>query len=342
MNNFDNAIKGKPTEQTPIWLMRQAGRYLPEYKELRTKVSSFMEFCDSPDLMIEATLQPLRRFDFDAAIIFSDILVIPNALGQNVSFETGKGPILEPISTREDFKKLSESLDISKLGATFAAIEGVREKLPKDKALIGFCGAPWTVASYMIAGHGTPDQKPARLFAYQFPELFQCIINLVSDASIEYLSGQIVAGADTIQIFDSWAGVLPTAEFEKWCFHPVSRIVREVRKRHPEVNITVFSRGSGLHLPRYTALKEINCLGLDTTIDLDWVSETLQPTHCVQGNLDPLVLVSGGEILDHSIDRILQKLGSTNMIFNLGHGILPETPISHVERLVKRIREFRK
>ncbi len=318
--------------------MRQAGRYLPEYRELRTKTDTFMNFCFSPTLTVEATLQPIRRFGFDAAIIFSDILVIPHQLGQSVSFEQGVGPRLEPITAELGLSVLAEELDVESLSPVFEAISTVRTTLPRETALIGFCGAPWTVASYMIAGRGTPDQAPARLFAYRHPDLFSKLIERLVRASVVYLSRQIEAGADTVQIFDSWAGVLPVREFEKWSFGPVTQIAREVKALHPEVKVIAFPRGAGVHLERFATVKEIDCLGLDTAVDPSWASKTIKPHTCVQGNLDPLALAAGGRGLDMAIDDILEAFGSDNFIFNLGHGIIPETPIAHVEHLVSRVR----
>lgn len=297
-----------------------------------------MEFCWNPKLTVEATLQPIRRFGFDAAIIFSDILVIPHVLGQAVSFETGFGPRLNPINSGSGLSILDETLDIEKLNPVFEAISEVRTKLSSNVSLIGFCGAPWTVASYMIAGKGTPDQAPARLFAYQHQDIFESLIDLLVSSSIEYLSKQIVAGANVVQIFDSWAGVLPTAEFRKWCLEPVLTICREIKKRHPTVKIIAFPRGGGHQLGDFKDIECVDCLGMDTSVDLRWVRETIWPFKCVQGNLDPLVLAAGGEGLDQAIDRILESFDGQSFIFNLGHGIIPQTPISNVEHLVKRVR----
>jgi uroporphyrinogen decarboxylase len=335
-----SAIDGEQTNRTPIWLMRQAGRYLPEYRELRQKAPSFMEFCWNPKLTVEATLQPIERFGFDAAIIFSDILVIPHVLGQPVEFESGLGPRLDPITSDSGLARLSTDIDLEKLSSVFEAISEVRSRLHKEVTLIGFCGAPWTVASYMIAGRGTPDQAPARLFAYQHRAIFEQLIELLTRSSIEYLSRQISAGAEVVQIFDSWAGVLPTGEFRKWCLEPVERIAKEIKGRHPNVRIIGFPRGGGQQLSEFTASSHIDCLGLDTSVNVAWAAKHVQPYKCVQGNLDPLVLASGGDSLDQAIDLILQELGQRPFIFNLGHGIIPQTPIENVNRLVNRVRSY--
>lgn len=336
--SFLDALNGKITPVPPIWLMRQAGRYLAEYRELRTRADSFMDFCFTPALAVEATLQPIRRFGFDAAIIFSDILVIPHQLGQKVSFEKGIGPQLDPISAGTGLSDLAEELDLEGLSPVFEAISTVRSLLPRETGLIGFCGAPWTVASYMIAGRGTPDQAPARLFAYRHPEIFSELIERLIRASVAYLSRQIEAGADAVQIFDSWAGVLPVLEFDKWSFGPVSRIAAGVKAVHPDAKVIAFPRGAGVHLERFAEVSVIDCLGLDTSVVPEWAAEKVQSRTCVQGNLDPLVLAAGGYELDRSIDVILETFGQKNFIFNLGHGIIPETPVAHVERLVARVR----
>ncbi len=260
----------------PIWLMRQAGRYLPEYRALREKASSFLEFCYTPALATEATLQPIRRFGFDAAILFSDILVVPDAFGQKVSFETGEGPRLAPIASREDFAALRETIDLARLAPVFETVERVKGALPDDVTLIGFCGAPWTVASYMIAGQGTPDQAPARLFAYREPELFQSLIDRLVAGSIDYLAEQIKAGAEVVQIFNSWAGVLPADEFFRWCVAPVKAIIAGLKARAPQVKVIAFPRGAGSHLEDFATATGADALGLDTSVDLDWAKKHIE------------------------------------------------------------------
>lgn len=318
--------------------MRQAGRYLPEYREIRATVPTFLDFCYSPKLATEATLQPIRRFGFDAAILFSDILVVPDAFGQKVSFEQGEGPRLPPISDAAGLAALKQEIDLEKLSPVFEAIELIKGALPAETSLIGFCGAPWTVASYMIAGKGTPDQKPARLFAYQNPDLFQRLIDLLVRGSIDYLERQFAAGVESVQIFDSWAGVLPQTEFERWCLKPILAIVEGLKARVPHARIIAFPRGVGSHLEAFTIHPGINALSLDTSADLNWVSREIQSKKTVQGNLDPFALISGGRALDDSVDRIKKAFDGKPYIFNLGHGILPETPIAHVEQLVARVR----
>lgn len=335
---FLQTLDGVTTSKPPLWMMRQAGRYLPEYRAIRASVPTFLDFCYSPKLATEATLQPIKRFGFDAAILFSDILVVPDALGQKVTFEQGEGPRLPPIGSAEDLARLKPEIDLSKLEAVFETIDRVKSSLPAEVALIGFCGAPWTVASYMIAGRGTPDQAPARLFAYRHPELFQKLIDLLVESSIAYLERQFIAGVEAIQIFDSWAGVLPALEFERWCLKPVLAIVEGVKARVPRARIIAFPRGVGSHLTAFMGHPGINALGLDTATDPAWAAAHVQPFKPVQGNLDPLALIAGDQALDRSVDLIKDAFQGRPYIFNLGHGILPETPIAHVEQLVSRVR----
>jgi uroporphyrinogen decarboxylase len=335
---FLAALAGERQKTSPIWLMRQAGRYLPEYRELRAKASTFLDFCYDPALAVEATLQPIRRFGFDAAILFSDILVLPDTLGQRVGFETGDGPRLEPIGDAQGLAKLRGEPDWSRLATVFEALDRVNGALPKETALIGFCGAPWTVASYMIAGRGTPDQAPARLFAYRHPDLFASLIDRLVDASAEYLCRQFAAGADAAQIFDSWAGVLPPAEFERWCVAPIAAIASRVRAKAPHARLIAFPRGAGGKLAKFGDIAEIDAVGLDTAADPEAAIAALPERFALQGNLDPLALVAGGRRLDEEIERVKSGFERRAHIFNLGHGVLPETPIEHVERLVARVR----
>ncbi len=336
---FLRALAGEPVWPPPLWLMRQAGRYLPEYRQIRTEAASFLDFCYSPKKTVEATLQPIRRFGFDAAILFSDILVIPDALGQKVGFESGEGPRLTPILDADGVAGLRDVLDMDRLAPVLETVTRLKLDLPRDTPLIGFCGAPWTVASYMIAGKGTPDQAPARLFAYRHPALFQQVIDKLVLASIAYLGRQIEAGVDAIQIFDTWAGVLPAGAFERWCVEPIAAIVEGVRATHPTIPIIVFARGAGPRLVGLKATTGANALGIDTAIDLEWAARTLPASTVLQGNLDPLALIAGGAALDDAVRRILSAVRGRPHIFNLGHGILPETPIAHVERLVALVRD---
>jgi uroporphyrinogen decarboxylase len=337
---FLAALAGERQKTSPIWLMRQAGRYLPEYRELRARAPTFLDFCYTPCLAAEATLQPIRRFGFDAAILFSDILVIPDALGQTVSFETGDGPRLDPICDAEGLAKLSREPDWYRLAPVFEALDRVKGALPKETALIGFCGAPWTVASYMIAGRGTPDQAPARLFAYRHPDLFARLIDRLVEVSAEYLRRQFAAGAEAAQIFDSWAGVLPPAEFERWCVAPIAAIAAKVRVETPHARLIAFPRGAGARLAKFVGLVGIDAIGLDTATEPE-AAAALPERFVLQGNLDPLALVAGGRRLDEEIVRVLSGFASRAHIFNLGHGIVPETPVEHVERLVARVRDQR-
>jgi uroporphyrinogen decarboxylase len=311
---------------------------LPEYRAVRERAGGFLDLVFTPELAAEVTLQPLRRFGFDAAILFSDILVVPHALGQRVGFAVGEGPQLDPITDRRDFERLASEVDHDVLAPVYETITIVKERLDPDVTLLGFCGAPWTVASYMIAGHGTPDQAPARLFAYRDRAAFGVLIDVLVDASAAYLIRQLQAGADAVQIFDTWAGVLPTEEFAQWCIEPTQRIVAKVREAIPQAKIIGFPRGAGTSLPRYVAETAVNAVGLDWMIDRTFARDHVQSRVPVQGNLDPLVLVAGGAALDHAVDVVLEAFAGGPFIFNLGHGILPETPIAHVERMLERVR----
>jgi uroporphyrinogen decarboxylase len=319
--------------------MRQAGRYLPEYRAIRQKAGSFLDLCFDPKLAAELTLQPIRRFGFDVAILFSDILVVPHALGQSVRFTEGEGPRLDALADPPALRRLRPAIDHARLASVYEAIGRVKRDLPPAVALLGFCGAPWTVATYMIAGCGTPDQGPARLFAYRHPEAFAMLIDLLVEASASYLVRQFEAGVDAAQIFDTWAGVLPAGEFRKWCIEPCARIVAAVRKQIPGARIIGFPRGAGTELPRYLDAVAVDAIGLDWTVELGFARDQVQARRPVQGNLDPLALLTGGAPLDRSIDAILEALAGGPFIFNLGHGILPETPIAHVERLIERVRK---
>jgi len=334
---FLAALAGERQTRPPIWLMRQAGRYLPEYREIRAKAPSFLDFCYTPASTVEATLQPIRRFGFDAAILFSDILVVPDALGQTVSFETGEGPRLDPITDEAGFSRLRAEPDWEKLSPAFETLDRLKTALPSEVALIGFCGAPWTVASYMIAGRGTKEQEPARTFAYRHPKLFAALIERLVDASAGYLIRQIEAGAEAVQIFDSWSGVLPPAEFERWCVAPVAALVAKVKATAPDTPVIAFPRGAATQLYKFAGMKGVACVGLDTAVE-PAVAAAALPGLALQGNLDPLALVAGGSALDEGIDRVLDGFVDRAHVFNLGHGILPETPIAHVERMMARVR----
>ncbi len=334
---FLQVLDGAVLPRPPAWLMRQAGRYLPEYREIRATAPSFLDFCYAPRLAAEATLQPIRRFGFDAAILFSDILVVPDALGQAVSFETGHGPRLAPVADAAALAGLREEPDMGRLAPVLETVGRVRAALPPGTALIGFCGAPWTVASYMVAGRGTPDQAPARLLAYRDPDLFGELVERLVAASVTYLAAQVRAGVDAVQIFDSWAGVLPGPEYERWCLKPVGRIVAGLRALCPGARVIGFPRASGRQLVR-AADGTLTALGLDTNVDPAWAHRVLPKNLPVQGNLDPLALLAGGDALDRGVDAVLGAFPGRPHVFNLGHGILPETPVAHVERMLRRVR----
>jgi uroporphyrinogen decarboxylase len=330
-------LKGESLEVPPLWMMRQAGRYLPEYREARKKAGSFLDLCYNPDFAVEVTLQPIRRFDFDASILFSDILVVPHALGRDLRFEEGRGPLMTPITANEVAALDGEKFHVN-LEPVYETVRRLRRELPEKTTLIGFCGAPWTVATYMIAGHGTPDQAPARLFAYREPEAMARLLSILADHSAAYLIRQIEAGADVVQIFDSWSGVLDEATFEACCVKPVTEIVRKVRAVYPDVPIIGFPKGAGAQLDSYRQRTGVTGLGLDWTVPLSQ-GQRLQAGGAVQGNLDPLRLVVGGKALDEGVDAILKALSAGPLIFNLGHGITPETPVAHVEAMVRRVRK---
>ncbi len=331
-------LAGHRNDVPPIWMMRQAGRYLPEYRQVRERAGSFLDLCFTPELAAEVTLQPIRRFNLDAAILFSDILVVPHALGQKVAFAAGEGPQLSPCIGAKNMSSLGEEIDLALLKPVFETIRLVRTKLPEHVAFLGFCGAPWTVATYMVAGQGTSDQAPARSFAYCDRTAFASLIDLLVRGSIDYLTAQFKAGVDAVQLFDTWAGVLPPDEFERWCIDPTRRIVAGVRERVPDARIIGFPRGAGTSLERYVEKVPVDAVGLDWTIDRTFARERIQSRRPVQGNLDPLVLLAGGAALDQAVDAVLQAFQDGPFIFNLGHGILPETPIGHVERMLERVR----
>lgn len=333
-------LDGKTGGPLPVWMMRQAGRYLPEYRETRKKANGFLDLCYTPDLAVEVTLQPIRRFGFDASILFSDILVVPDAMGQSVRFIEGTGPVLDALEDPVGVSQLTIDV-MDHLAPVIETVSRLRAELPAETTLIGFCGAPWTVATYMIAGRGTPDQAPARRFAYRHPAAFEQLLQKLVDASADYLVAQLQAGADCIQIFDTWGGNLPDDLFERAVVGPTRAIVRKVRETVPDARIIGFPRGAGPRYPGYITETAVNAVGVDWTMPLRFARETVQRQVAVQGNLDPQVLVAGGEALNRSVDAILESLGDGPFIFNLGHGIVPETPIAHVERMLGRVRAFR-
>ena len=331
-------LNGQPQSPPPIWLMRQAGRYLPEYRKVRKSVGSFLDLCLTPKLAAEVTLQPLRRFPFDASIVFSDILIVPYALGQPVTFVEGEGPKLDPIVTGEAIAGLDETSAASRLIPVYETVERVVDGLPASVPLIGFCGAPWTVATYMVEGAGSKDQAGARKLAYCEPETFQRLIDLLVETSAAYLIGQVRAGCRALQIFDSWAGSLAEDEFARWCIAPTEAIVSRVKKHAPEIPIIGFPRGSGPSSRRYAEKTGVDGIGCDTSLPVTWIRDCLQSRLPVQGNLDPILLLAGGSRLEARVEEILSVLGAGPFIFNLGHGILPQTPIAHVETLVALVK----
>src|SRR5262249_32107043 len=365
---------GEALRPPPIWLMRQAGRYLPEYRRVPARARDFLEVCHTPDPAAEVPLQPIRRYALDAAILFADILVVPDALGQAVRFVEGEGPRLDPIRSEADLARLRQGATQArtrartqartqartrartraktqasarakthakseeKFARVFEPVARVRQDLPPATALIGFCGAPWTVATYMVGGQGSVDQAGARLWAYRDPEGFQRLIGVLEDVSVEYLSGQIGAGADLVQIFDSWAGSLPDDQFRRWVIEPTKRMVGRLKERHPGVPVIGFPRGAGVRVGDYAADTGVDGVSCDTAMPLDFMARELSACAVVQGNLDPLLLLAGGPGLESRVAEILSQLAQRPFIFNLGHGILPETPPDNVARLVALVR----
>ena len=333
-----DVLSGNRQAVPPVWLMRQAGRYLPEYRAVREKAGGFLDLCFNPELAADVTLQPVRRFGFDAAILFSDILVVPLALGRKVEFLVGEGPKLEPLTDASGLASLRDTIDPAIVGNVYETVKRVKSLLDDKTTLIGFCGAPWTVATYMVAGEGTPDQAPARMFAYRDPDTFARLIDKLTLASIDYLVGQLQAGAECVQIFDTWAGVLPQTEFERWSVAPTRKIVDGVRARVSGAKIIAFPRGVGSKLWRYVKDTGVDAVGLDWMQGLNYARDHIQTLKPVQGNVDPLALLAGGAALDREVDAVMQALAGGPFIFNLGHGILPQTPIAHVEQMLKRVR----
>ena len=331
-NRLLSALTGQAINPPPIWLMRQAGRYLPEYRKLRGQMASFLDLCLDPKLAAEVTLQPLRRFDLDAAIVFSDILMVPYALGQKVEFVEGEGPRLDPVRSETALAKLN--LAAARFAPVYETLERVRGELPAGVPVIGFCGAPWTVATYMVESRGSKNQVEARLWAYRDPASFQRLIDLLVEVSTDYLLGQVKAGAGVLQIFDSWAGSLSEDGFRRWCITPTRAIVRKLKAAAPDVPVIGFPRGSGVLAEAYAKETGIDAIGCDTSLPLTWIAERLQSQVPVQGNLDPVLLLAGGAALDRRVAEILAALAAGPFVFNLGHGILPETPPEHVTRLV--------
>ena len=329
-------LKGERRDPPPMWLMRQAGRYLPEYRSLRATRGGFLDMAYDPEAATEITLQPLRRFPFDAAILFSDILIVPHAIGQELSFVAGEGPRLAPPLADASLDGLQPVLE--RLEPIWATVERVKAELSPQTTFLGFAGSPWTVATYMVAGQGSREQAEARSLAYQDPGKFEAIIRRIETVTIDYLSGQVKAGVDAVQLFDSWAGSLAPSAFERWVIAPTARIVEAFRARHPETPVIGFPKGAGGKLRAYAGETGVDAIGLDETVDPVWADRELPGDLPVQGNLDPLALIAGGEVLGDATKRILDAFAARPHIFNLGHGIQQTTPIAHVEQLVRLVK----
>ena len=329
-------LKGERQPIPPVWLMRQAGRYLPEYQALRAEKGGFLALATDPVAAAEVTIQPIRRFGFDGAILFSDILMVPWALGQNLSFGPGEGPRLAPPLMEAPLEALGRAVE--RLEPVYGTVTRVAAALPPETTFLGFAGSPWTVATYMVAGQGSRDQAETRQFAYQRADEFRRIIDAIVALTIEYLSRQIEAGVEAVQLFDSWAGSLSPAQFERWVIAPNAAIVAGLKARHPDVPVIGFPKGIGAKLVAYAAGTGVDAVGLDETIDPAWADAVLPPELPVQGNLDPLALLAGGEALASGIDRVFAAFPERPHIFNLGHGIGQFTPIAHVEALLAHVR----
>ena len=329
-------LKGEIRAKPPIWLMRQAGRYLPEYRALRADKGGFLELVNDSPSAAEVTLQPIKRFGFDGAILFSDILMIPFALGQDLWFETGEGPRLAPKLVDHVLSSLTPAP--GRLAPVYETVKLVKAELGPKTTFMGFAGSPWTVSTYMMAGQGSKEQAEARRYAYRDPVAFQLIIDAIIDLTVTYLSGQIKAGVDAVQLFDSWSGSLSPAQFEAWVIAPTIQIVERLRALHPDTPIIGFPKGAGGKLLSYARETKVDAIGIDETVDPVWANQYLPQGLPIQGNLDPLALIAGGAQLDQAIDRILAAFAGRPHVFNLGHGILPDTPIAHVEALLARVR----
>ena len=331
-------LAGERIDPPPLWFMRQAGRYLPEYREIRGKAPDFLSFCFDPDLAVEATLQPIRRYETDAAILFSDILVVPYAVGQDVAFKEGEGPVLTPVRDRDAIAALTRGETPDRLAPVMETVRRLRRELPQDVTLIGFAGSPWTVATYMVEGRSSRDFAETKKLAFGEPDTFGSLIDVLVEETSAYLSAQVAAGAEALQLFDSWAGVLSDQAFRDWVIAPTKAIVERLKKNHPAVPIIGFPRGAGASYVSYIEETGVDAVSLDTTVPIDWAARTLQSRVPVQGNLDPILTVAGGDAMLHAADHILDGLKGGPHIFNLGHGFVPETPPEHVAALVAHIR----
>jgi uroporphyrinogen decarboxylase len=338
MKPFLNVLSGNASRVPPIWIMRQAGRYLPEYRAIRSKARDFVDFCLTPDLAIEATLQPIRRYGLDAAILFADILLLPQAMGQPLKFVEGEGPKLEAIRDREGLKRLSVAAAADKLAPVMETVKGVRAALPGDVALIGFAGAPWTVATYMIEGGGGSDFAEIRKMAWQDPKLFSDLLDQLTEATIAYLIAQIDAGAEALQLFDTWAGSVPAPLFERAVIQPAAAIVRAVKAHAPHIKVIGFPRGAAAHLTAYAERTGVDGLGVDHMTPLGYAASAVPARVALQGNLDSILLLSGGDSLTDEARRLVRAMEGRPYIFNLGHGVLPPTPPEHLSQLIEAVR----
>ncbi|HYG84705.1 MAG TPA: uroporphyrinogen decarboxylase [Azospirillum sp.] len=334
------ALKGKTCQHPPFWLMRQAGRYLPEYREVRAKAGSFLDLCYNPELATEVTLQPIRRYGMDAAILFSDILVVPHALGQKLDYLEGEGPKLDPVRSADALKRLSRDTFHEVLAPVYETVRRLSKALPPEVTLIGFAGSPWTVASYMVEGGGTKEFAHIKTWAYTDPAGFGALIDLLVEVTADYLITQIEAGAEAVQLFDSWAGVLPAGAFRRYVIEPTRRIVALVKARYPNVPVIGFPRGAGLLYEDYVSESGVDAVGLDTTVPPAWAARNLQTRLPVQGNLDPILLVAGGDAMRTAVEEILEVLAGRPFVFNLGHGITQQTPPEHVAELARILKTW--
>ena len=335
------ALSGETLPRPPVWLMRQAGRYLPEYRATRADAGDFLKLCYTPHLAAEVTLQPILRFGFDAAILFADILLVPQALGLDLWFDPGEGPRLSPVTSPEAIAALRPREAIhDTLAPIYETVRLVRAALPADVPLIGFAGAPWTVATYMIAGQGTPDQGPAHALIAADRDAFTALIDKVTGATIDYLSEQVRAGADVVKLFDSWAGSLKGRDFDDFCLAPIARIAAALKVRHPGLKIIAFPREAGPRYQRFAEAAGVDCVALDSSVDPDWAATHVQNSGCVQGNLDPALLVTGGQPLIDAVHRIVEAFSQGPHIFNLGHGITPDADPANVELLLETLRSY--
>lgn len=332
-----SVLRGAMPDTPPMWLMRQAGRYLPEYRALRAQKGGFLELVYDSEAAAEVTIQPLRRFAFDGAILFSDILIVPYAMGQDLWFEAGEGPRLAPILAENDLSALTP--DFTRFHAVYETVRQVKAALDPSVTFLGFAGSPWTIATYMVAGQGSKDQGAARRMAYADPTRFGALIDAIIDATVTYLSGQIAAGVEAVQLFDSWAGSLAPLQFDRWVIAPNARIVERLKAIHPDIPIIGFPKGAGAKLAAYARGTGIDAVGVDETVDPHWANRELPAGLPVQGNLDPLALIAGGAAVREAVDNIRAAFAGRPHIFNLGHGILPDTPIDHVEALISYVRE---